>query len=478
MSDPLPPQLGHLVGPPVMTIGVVAAFLVWELEHVGSVALAVGAAAGGIVVCVVVAFQVRGRIQKLSDYYERLLEATDEQSRRAEAANRLKDEFLATVSHELRTPLSSVLGWTRLLAGGKLDAGQTERAIHAIERAGWAQARLVDDLLDLARIVTGRLLLDLHPTTMPPLVEAAVDSLRPAAAARRLVLETAVDPRVGMVALDPDRFQQIVWNLVSNAIKFTEPGGRVLVRLDVDGDQLSLTVSDTGIGFGPDLARHLFERFRQGDSSTTREFGGLGLGLGIVRHLAELHGGTVRAESLGENRGSTFIVHLPIRRSTAPAAKTIEASVGRPALGGVSVLVVDDDPQALEYARSSLERCGASVATALSAGEARVRFASNPPDVLVSDLVMPGEDGLQLIRAIRALDSAAGRLTPAAALTGLARGDDRRQALEAGYQMHVVKPIDPNELAAAVDRLAHRAYSVRPRVERTVESAAMPGTRP
>jgi signal transduction histidine kinase/ActR/RegA family two-component response regulator len=447
------PQLGRLVAPPVLTVGAVAAGLVWGLEHIGSAALSLVAAGGGIVVCVLVAHQVRTRIHRLSEHYEDLLRTADEQSRRAEEANRLKDEFLATLSHELRTPLNSVLGWARLLAGGRLDAAQTRRAIVAIERAGWAQSRLVEDLLDISRIVNGKLRLAPRATLMPPLIELAVDSLRPAAAARRLTLETRIDPRIGVAAVDPDRFQQIVWNLVSNAIKFTPSGGRVTVRLDRDADHVRLLVEDTGIGFPPEVAAHLFERFRQGDSSTTREYGGLGLGLGIVRHVAELHGGTVTAESPGRGRGSTFTVRLPMGTGVqAPAAAPVGPQA--PSLDGVSVLVVDDDVHALEYARSVLEQYGASVALAASAEEARTRYSSKPPDVLVADLLMPGEDGLQLIQAIRGLDAAGGRSTPAAALTALARMDDRRRALDAGYQMHVTKPIDPDELVATVERLA------------------------
>jgi signal transduction histidine kinase/ActR/RegA family two-component response regulator len=453
MPDYRPPQLGRLIGLPIAAIGVLAAVLTWELEHVGSVLLAFLIAAGGISVCVIVGRRVRAEIDTLAEYYETLLRIADEQSRRAETANRLKDDFLATLSHELRTPLNSVLGWARLLGSGKLDAPQTEKAIQAIERAGLAQAHLVDDLLDMSRIVGGKLQVEMRPTRLQPLVDAAVQSLQRAADARQITIDTDLDARVGPILGDPDRLRQVAWNLLSNAIKFTPAGGRVRVGVTSDDQQLRLTVSDTGIGLNPDVAEHLFERFRQGDSSPGRRYGGLGLGLGIVRHLIEQHGGTVTAESAGADRGSVFTVRLPIGASVEMPAPALPAQPA-PVLDGLSVLLVDDDPQALEFGRSALEQYGASVAVATSAREAHARFAGHPPDVLVSDLAMPGEDGIHLIRAIRALDEEHGGRTPAAALTGLARADDRRRALTAGYQMHVTKPIDPFELASAVQRLA------------------------
>ena len=255
----------------------------------------------------------------LGVHYRRLLKLADEQSRRAEAANRVKDEFLATLSHELRTPLNSVLGWARLLASTKLDSTQTARAVEAIQQAGWAQARLIEDLLDLSRILSGKLQIHLAPTALQPLVDAAVDSLRPAAAAKQITLTVVLDPALGFLEADPDRVQQIVWNLVSNAIKFTPSGGHVDVRLSATSDDAIISVEDTGIGFGRHLAAHLFERFHQGDSTSTRAYSGLGVGLGIVRHLAELHGGTVTASSHGEGAGSLFEVRLPIVAATAPA---------------------------------------------------------------------------------------------------------------------------------------------------------------
>lgn len=453
MNDDAPSQLGRLVGLPLATIGVVSALLVWEVEHVGSLLLAGILAAGGLLVAVIVVRRVRRKIETLGDHYEALLESADESSRRAEAASRLKDEFLATLSHELRTPLNSVLGWARLLASGRLDAPQTRQAVQAIERAGWAQSRVIEDLLDMSQIVGGKLEIHARPVLLQPLVEAAVRSLQAAADAKRISVAMQLDPLLGAIAADADRLQQVVWNLVSNAIKFTPADGRIAVRLAAEGDQISLSVTDNGIGFKPEIAAYLFERFRQGDSSTTRQFGGLGLGLGIVRHLVELHGGTVTARSDGPDHGSTFEVRLPLR--TASTFTTdVAPPTDPPFLRGVSVLVVDDDDAALEYARSTLEQYGANVVTATSAGEARETYLRAQPDVIVSDLRMPGEDGIELIRTIRALEETRGTHTPAAALTALVRSDDRRRALTAGYEMHVAKPIDPREFAAAIERLA------------------------
>jgi signal transduction histidine kinase/ActR/RegA family two-component response regulator len=453
MLAPTRPQLGRLIVTPFATIGVLSAVLVWEVEHVGSIALAVVIGAIAVLIGVVVARQLHANIDAVSAHYGALLRTADEQSRKAEEANRLKDEFLATLSHELRTPLNSVIGWARLLASGKLDDSQTAHAIRAIERAGWAQSHLIEDLLDVSRIVAAKLEMSIRPTALQPLVDAAIDALRPAAEAKRITLDVMLDRSLEPMPADPDRLQQVVWNLVSNAIKFTPAGGRVEVRLEKAAGEVLMTVSDTGIGLAPDVAAHLFERFRQGDSSRTRQYGGLGLGLGIVRHVVELHGGTVTASSAGENTGSIFQVRLPVLPWDAPivAAPPTEPV---PSLRGTSILVVDADPHALQFVRTSLEQYGAVVATASSAREAKARFERQPPDVFVSDLLMPDGDGLQLIRDIRQMDRAAGRITPAAALTALARSDDRRSALTAGFQMHLAKPIDPTELVATIQRLA------------------------
>jgi signal transduction histidine kinase/ActR/RegA family two-component response regulator len=451
----IPPQLGRLIVTPFATMGVLAAVLVWEVEHVGSVVLALAIAVVAISIGIIVSRRLRANIDDLTHYYEGSLHIADEQSRQAESASRVKDEFLATLSHELRTPLNSILGWSRLLSSGKLDANQTARAVQAIERAGWAQSQLIEDLLDISRIVSGKLQIDAKSTPIRPLIEAAVDSLRPAAAAKHITIDLHLDRAIGSLAVDPDRLQQVAWNLLSNAIKFTGNSGSVEVSLKTDADDLVLSVRDTGIGFRPEIAAHLFERFRQGDSSSTRPYGGLGLGLGIVRHIVELHGGTVTASSGGENAGSVFTVHIPMQVVDGAGPATEAPASLTPSLNGVSVLVVDDDPDALEFVRTALEQSGAEVAVASSAREGRDRFTREPPDVIVSDLVMPDEDGLDFIREIRRLDERRGQLTPAAALTALARTDDRRRALNAGYQMHVAKPIDPSELVSAVDELAH-----------------------
>jgi signal transduction histidine kinase/ActR/RegA family two-component response regulator len=453
-------RLGRLVVVPLGTIGVLAALLTWEIEHVGSVMLALALTSGGIVAGVLVARRVRNELDELSRHYESLLRIADEQSRQAESANRMKDEFLATLSHELRTPLNAILGWARLLASGNLDARQAAKAVQAIERAGWAQSRVIEDLLDVSHIVSGRLAITPRPTLIQPLVQAAVDTQRTAAAAKQITVNLDLDRTLGPIEVDADRFHQIVWNLVSNAVKFTPEGGGVTVRLRAEGEQISLSVQDSGIGFAPPVAAHLFERFCQADGSPTRQYGGLGLGLVIVRHLVELHGGTVTALSSGAGRGSVFEVRLPLRRSEPQAAEAPPARGGDDvSLRGITVLVVDDDPQALSFARFTLEQYGAQVITASSAREARARFARQMPDVLLSDLVMPEQDGLDLIRDIRALDAQHGGRTPAAALSGLARGEDRRRAFAAGYQMHVAKPIDPYELAAAVEALARAESS-------------------
>ena len=455
------PQLGRLIVTPFATIGVLSAVLVWEIEHVGSIALALVIAGIGVVIGVIVTRQLRRNIDSLTDYYTALLRRADEQSREAEAANRLKDDFLATLSHELRTPLNAVLGWARMLATGKLDAAQSEQALRAIERAGWTQSRVIEDLLDTSRIVAGRLEVTMRPTDLPQIVQAAIDALRPAAEAKQITVAVSLEPGLATIAGDPDRLKQVVWNLVSNAIKFTPAGGSIEVRLEWTATEIHLIVSDSGIGFEPDVALHLFERFRQGNSSSTREHGGLGLGLAIVRNVVELHGGTVTAASGGEGAGSVFRVRLPLRPWPAPIDEPPQLAPVAPSLRGISVMVVDGDTQQLDFVRSSLEQYGAVVVTASSAQEAKDRFRREPPDVLISDLLMPDGDGYQLIRDIRQLDRAAGRTTPAAALTALARTDDRRNALTAGYQLHLAKPMDASELVSTVVRLASEGGGTR-----------------
>ena len=402
----------------------------------------------------------------------RLLEAEQASRAEAERANRLKDEFLATVSHELRTPLTAILGWSSMLRLGHIDAANSADAVETIHRNAQAQKQLIDDLLDVSRIVTGQLRLEVRPFEAAEAVESAIESVRPAAAAKGVRLRAELDPRAGLVSGDPARMQQVAWNLLSNAVKYTPKGGVVEVRLARADSHIELTVSDTGQGIAREFLPHVFDRFRQADQSVTRKHGGLGLGLAIVRHFVELQGGTVQAESAGLGRGATFTVKLPLmavsdrRRSfeggrasrAAPAVAGMASDCPTP-LAGMRVLVVDDEEDARDLLAAVLGRCGAEVLTAASAGEALVAFGEQKPDVLVSDIGMPGEDGYELIRKVRTLSAERGGCTPALALTAYAREEDRERALSSGYQAHAAKPVEPTELAAAVANLAGRDLS-------------------
>ncbi len=387
----------------------------------------------------------------------------ERQARRdAEEASRAKDEFLAVISHELRTPLTPILTWSRLLRTGKLDPGATERALAAVERAARSQARLIEDLLDVSRVTSGKLRLDVRQIELSPVVEAAVESVRPAADAKGIRFALVLDRNAGMVSGDAERLQQVVWNLVSNAIKFTPRGGRVQVRLQAVNSHVELAVSDTGQGIPADFLPHVFERFRQADSSSTRAHGGLGLGLAIVRHLVELHGGRVHAESAGEGKGSTFIVELPLaimHRQPGPDRVHPRAGDALPfdpprTLGNVKILIVDDEPDTLDTLRAVLERAGAQVRTAGSAPEALGALDEWRADVLISDIGMPDEDGYALIRKVRALDPERGGYIPAVALTAYARMEDRLKVLSSGFQMHLPKPVEPAELIAIMANLS------------------------
>jgi signal transduction histidine kinase len=402
-------------------------------------------------------------------------------------ANRLKDEFLATLSHELRTPLHSILGWVQLLRAGGLDGEEMQTGLETIERSARAQNQLIKDLLDVSRIITGKMRIDPRPVQPSAIVSAAIDAVRPAAEAKGITLSAELDRFAGPVNADPDRLQQIAWNLLTNAIKFTPRGGRVDVRVARVEGSARLTVRDTGIGIERNFLPHLFERFRQADSSTTRSYGGLGLGLALVRHLAELHGGTVEAASDGPGKGAEFAVALPLvgvaaGGSSRPSAESASAEAvgprrsdgperaagpqgaeagGKPPrsagpLAGVTVLVVDDDPDARALVERLLRRGGAEVTAAGSAEEAMALIDRRPPDVLVSDIGMPGEDGVALIRRVRSLDPERGGRIPAAALTAFAREEERNRALAAGFQRHLAKPVEPGELTAAVAALAGR----------------------
>ena len=385
---------------------------------------------------------------------------------KAEEASRLKDEFLATVSHELRTPLTSILGWAHMLRTGQFSGGDSTKALETIERNARAQSQLIDDLLDVSRIVTGKLRLDVRVVDPNSFIEAAIEAVRPAAEAKAIRVQKIMDTGVVSVSGDPVRLQQVVWNLLSNAIKFTPKGGRVQIRLERVNSHIEIAVSDTGAGITPEFLPHVFDRFRQADGTTTRQQGGMGLGLAIVRHLVELHGGTVRAESPGEGQGSTFTVMLPVapvyqrfdmEERVHPAARDTLPSYECPdRLDGLRVLVVDDEPDTLELLKAGLGQCGAEVVTARSAGEALEAMATTVPGVLISDIGMPGEDGYGLIRRVRALPVESGGRVPAIALTAYARVEDRMQALKAGYQMHVPKPVELAELVAVVASLVRR----------------------
>ncbi|HEU4411308.1 MAG TPA: ATP-binding protein [Polyangiaceae bacterium] len=389
--------------------------------------------------------------------HARLFAVAERERRRAEEASRAKDEFLAMLSHELRTPLNAILGWSRMLASGELDQSRAQRALETIERNAKAQAHLIDDLLDVARIIGGKLRLDVRPLYPVEAVEGAVEAVRPAAEAREVSLSTALDPQAGPVMGDPGRLQQVAWNLLSNAVKFTPKGGRVEVALRRAGAHLELAVEDSGRGIDPALLEHLFVPFWQADPSITRAHGGLGLGLSIVKHLVELHGGAVEAESEGEGRGARFVVRLPLadrragRPAPAPPAEGDQRALGPPGeLRGRRVLAVDDEPDGLELLVALLEGGGASVAAATSAAEALALVRGGRFDVLVSDIAMPDEDGYALLRKVRALPVEQGGGTPAVALTAFARAEDRRRAFLAGFQAHLPKPVEPAELFAAV----------------------------
>ena len=403
--------------------------------------------------------------KRVEEERERLL-------REAQEANRLKDEFLATLSHELRTPLTAILGWSRMLQTTDFNEGAARRALETIERNARTQTQLIDDLLDVSRIITGKLRLDVRAVDLPAVVTAAADTLRPAADAKGISLQLLLDPSAGPISGDPDRLQQVVWNLVSNAIKFTPKGGRVRVRLERAGSHAEIIVADTGAGIAPEFLPHVFDRFRQADQTTTRTHGGLGLGLAIVRQLVELHGGTVHVESRGEGHGATFTVSLPLlpvraemgaaeaEQRVHPTAHTGAAVDCPPELNDLHVLVVDDEPDTRDLIAAVLANCGARVTQAGSASEALDLFGRERFDVLVSDIGMPAEDGYSFIRKVRALTPEQGGRTPAAALTAYAREEDRIRALMAGYQMHVPKPVGPNELAAVVANLAGRTEAV------------------
>ena len=404
-------------------------------------------------------------LRRVQAELERRVEERTQLLREAEEANSLKDQFLATLSHELRTPLNAIVGWTALLMQGNLDSATATKAISIVDRNARAQTKLIEDVLDVSRIVSGKLHMAARAVDPGTVVRAAVESVSHAASAKRIRLAVEIDPAAGRVSGDPDRLQQVVWNLLSNAIKFTPNGGAVTVRVAHSDNHVSIEVEDTGAGIAPGFLPHVFERFRQADASTTRAHGGLGLGLAIVRHLVEMHGGTVKVASEGPGKGSTFTVALPVA-AEVPALLPERASRARdvlaaPDLKGLFVLVVDDELDGRAFVETALAGHGAEVKGVGSADEAIAALDGRLPDAIVCDIEMPGRDGLDLIRQIRALPTETGRI-PATALTAHVRPEDRVRSLVAGFQAHLGKPVDPLELASVVESLARARAAPAP----------------
>ncbi len=386
----------------------------------------------------------------------------------AERSSRMKDEFLANLSHELRTPLNAIVGWSQILRSEKqLSQEDIAEGLQVIERNARVQTQLIEDLLDMSRIISGKIRLDIQPVDLPAVIDAAVESVAPAAAAKAIRIQKIVEPLAGPVMGDSSRLQQVVWNLLSNAIKFTPKEGRVQVILKLVNSHLEIIVSDTGSGIRPEFLPHVFERFRQADASTTRRHGGLGLGLAIVKNLTEMHGGEVRAASPGEGLGSSFTVHLPLaivhhhhpqlaENDQHPRAWQGASLECPPGLDGARVLVVDDERDSRALVKRILEDCSAVVSCASSAEEGMATLDRETFDVIISDIGMPDTDGYQFLRAVRSRDEAAGGKVPAIALTAFARSEDRRRTMLAGFDMHISKPVEPAELIAVVARMARR----------------------
>jgi PAS domain S-box-containing protein len=402
--------------------------------------------------------QAERLLERTAAERQELLESERQARGEAERASRLKDDFLATLSHELRTPLNAILGWAQLLRMGRLDDDDRAQGLETIERNARAQTQIIEDLLDMSRIISGKIRLDVQRADLASVLNAALDSVRPSAQAKSINLTKRLDPRVPPILADPARLQQIVWNLLSNAVKFTPRGGNVGVMLERADSHIRIVVADDGEGVLPDFLPHIFERFRQQDSSTTRRHTGLGLGLSIARQLVELHGGTISVDSGGPGKGTTFSVTLPLpdAREELDLAHPL-SDVGQGIrLSGVRVLVVEDDADARELILQVLREHDAEVVTAASPAEAMIMLKQQRPSVLVSDIGMPDQDGYELMRMIRALSSADGGEIPAVALTAFARSEDRTRAMLAGYQVHISKPFEPRELIATLASLAGR----------------------
>ncbi|HEV7642500.1 MAG TPA: ATP-binding protein [Pyrinomonadaceae bacterium] len=398
-----------------------------------------------------------------------LLSREQEARQQAETASRTKDDFLGLLSHELRTPLNAILGWTRMLSTGSLNEEFVGRAIETIDRNAKLQSRLIEDMLDVSRIISGKLRLDAQPTDLTTVINASVDTLRPAADAKDIRVYVILDFGAGNVLGDPVRLQQVAWNLLANAIKFTPRGGSIRISLERINSHVELTVSDSGGGIAEDFLPHVFDRFRQADSTSSKKHGGLGLGLSIVRHLVELHGGTVEAANREEESGAIFTVKLPVMalrqqtEQTADQSERVHPAANwsvpfdcPPELKGVKVLAVEDEKDARDLLIAVLEQCGAEVRTCESVAQALEMLKEMKPDVLISDIGLPGEDGYSLIRKVRALEEGTGRRLPAVALTAFARVEDRLKALTEGYNMHVSKPVEPAELALVIASLTNK----------------------
>src|SRR6185295_283596 len=380
----------------------------------------------------------------------------------AEKANRLKDEFLATLSHELRTPLNAVIGWSRMLSSGRLDRESAGHALEVVERNAWAQKQIIEDILDVSRVITGKLQLNLSPVDLVAVVDAALDAVRPAMEAKEIKIETIIDASLRPISGDPDRLQQVVWNVLSNAAKFTPSGGKIQISVELEGNYGVIKVTDSGPGIAAGFLPHVFESFRQGDGSTTRTHGGLGLGLAIVRHLVELHGGTISVDNRSDGTGAIFTIRLPLPSGELRAESlTTAASIFKenqpepPGLQGLRILIVDDETDALDLISMELAQHGAHVMGVNSAEAALESLSQDTFDILISDIGMPQMDGYDLIRQIRKRDDDTQRI-PAVALTAYARVQDRMRAILAGYSTHVAKPVEANELVTVVASLTGR----------------------
>ncbi len=418
-------------------------------------------------------YQIREHLQERGEAAkerERLLISERAARSEAERVGRVKDEFLATLSHELRTPLNAILGWSQILGGGNRNEEDLTLGIEAIERNARAQTQIIEDLLDMSRIISGKIRLDMRRMELAPVIHAALHTVQPAASAKRIRVDVNADAQAGPIWGDHNRLQQVLWNLLSNSIKFTPEGGHVRVSVTQSGAHQTVAVADDGEGIKQEFLPHVFERFQQADASSTRRHGGLGLGLAIVKQLIELHGGKISVKSQGEGKGATFMVTLPVTQlpdnttpepdalAAAPAIAPSQSPAMPTLLQGVRVLLVDDEPDGREVVKRMLEHYAATVVTASSAAEALEEVLRQPPNILLSDICMPEEDGYSLIRKIRALDDRHGGDMPAVALTAYARAEDRRSALLNGFHMHIAKPVEPATLIATLSQLLHNGH--------------------